>query len=100
MKLKTVLAVAIAMSVFSGVASSSENQVVTVSKASSMVATSDFMKMRLSDCQPLVGEKVEILEVKHDFAGLPGVAAARVKVLSGECAGREGWFATDKLNFS
>ncbi len=45
----------------------------------------------LSNCQPLTGEVVEIIEVKAMIEGMKGVDAAKVNVIEGRCAGQQGW---------
>lgn len=48
-------------------------------------------------CQPLKGETVAVLEVKKNLEGMMGADVARVRVIDGQCAGKEGWVGVSRL---
>lgn len=50
-------------------------------------------------CQPLKGETVAVLEVKKNLEGMMGadVARVRVRVIDGQCSGKEGWVGVSRL---
>ena len=52
---------------------------------------------RFHSCQPLNGQVVEILEVKHGVDGILGLDLAKVRVLGGHCDGSEGWVGLQRL---
>ena len=52
---------------------------------------------RFHSCQPLTGQVVEILEVKHGVDGILGLDLAKVRVLGGHCDGSEGWVGLQRL---
>lgn len=54
-------------------------------------------KAKPADCQPLKGETVAILETRTKIDGIPGIDAARVVVLEGQCKGVQGWVGLRRL---
>jgi hypothetical protein len=52
---------------------------------------------KLSECQPLKGEIVEILETIKNAEGMQGFNLVKVRVTEGQCANREGWVGMAKL---
>lgn len=72
-------------------------QVATLTDSNVVMTDQDLTKARLAECQPLRGDSVEILEQVKNSGGMLGVNVARVKVVTGSCAGTEGWVGLPRL---
>lgn len=72
-------------------------QAATLTDSNMVMTDQDPTKARLAECQPLRGDSVEILEQVMSAGGLQGVNVARVKVVTGSCAGTEGWVGLSRL---
>ncbi|MFM4785436.1 hypothetical protein ACEUCV_15630 [Aeromonas veronii] len=72
-------------------------QAATLTDSNIIMTDQDPTKARLAECQPLRGDAVEILEQVMNAGGMQGVNVARVKVVTGSCAGTEGWVGLSRL---
>ncbi|MEI4940613.1 hypothetical protein U1710_02235 [Aeromonas caviae] len=72
-------------------------QSATLTDSNMVMTDQDPTKARLAECQPLRGDAVEILEQVMNAGGMQGVNVARVKVVTGSCAGTEGWVGLSRL---
>jgi hypothetical protein len=68
-----------------------------LSGTDALLTDADPRQAQLAQCQPVDGEKVEIVDTQSEAGGIPGSYAVRVQVAEGHCEGLQGWVDIARL---
>ncbi|MEM0550484.1 MULTISPECIES: hypothetical protein [Aeromonas] len=92
---KHILVIAASLVFFS--TTSIAGEVAKLSDSNMVLTDQDPVKARKAECQPLRGDSVEVIEVVKNAGGMLNVDVAKVKVMTGSCAGTQGWVGLSRL---